>query len=126
MLLRLYNEDTPLMDRSKERFRNENARIKQDLDDAPIKLVQDDTSIKSDMHDLPIGGELNGVEVLVANADTDEDLDEGGGVRLREGSSKLSAEETADVEDQAAAEIDIALGARDEEDAGMDGGVELG
>ena len=126
MLLRLYNEDTPLMDHSKERFQRQSPQIKQDSDEAPITQDPDDVPFKQGQDDSSIGAECNDAGDVGVDADRDSDVNEGGGVRLREGDPLLNAEETADVEAQAAAELDVALGASDEEDVAMDGGVELG
>jgi len=115
MLLRLYNDDSPLMDHSKDRFR---------------KTENDNADESDDEHTTtlpPPGGgpvePVNGSDVDVdGGVGDDEDPDgEEGGISIG-----ADRERERDVEVEAQAEVDVALGAKDEEDVGMDGGVELG
>lgn len=109
MLLRLYNDDSPLMDHSKDRFRKTVNGDADNSDDGPTTTLP------------PAEGEP---EEAVDGAGLGEDEDLGG----EEGGVSIGAdrERERDVEAEAQAEVDVALGAKDEEGIGMDGGVELG
>lgn len=75
MLLRLYNEDTPLMDHSKDRFHNNskpqpNANITDKLED-----IKDDEEADADVKDEMAVKEEEGEEGNVAAAVLSEDVE---------------------------------------------------
>ena len=90
MLLRLYNDDSPLMDHSKDRF-NKQANG----DDA-----SSDVEVKDE---------------LVVGAD-EEEVAAAGVPATEEGALKLEDDAYSKVEDEAAKEVEVAVGVRDEED----------
>jgi len=98
MLLRLYNDDSPLEDSSQMRFKGKREGVKEES-----------------RSPSPVGANGNGKV-------------EDGDVKMEE---KVEDEEEMDKEieeeraEEAKAEVDVALGAKMEEDIGFDGGVEL-
>lgn len=119
MLLRLYNDDSPLMDHSKDRFRKTVNGDADNSDDEPTTTLP---PAEGEPEDAVEGA----VEIADVDVDggvgEDEDLDrEEGGVSIG-----ADRERERDVEAEAQAEVDVALGAKNDEDIGMDGGVELG
>lgn len=115
MLLRLYNDDSPLMDHSKDRFRK---TVNGDADNSDDEPTTTFPPAEGEPEDAVEGADVN----VDGGVGEDEDLDgEEGGVSIG-----ADRERERDVEAEAQAEVDVALGAKDEEDIGMDGGVELG
>ncbi|MCJ1390299.1 hypothetical protein MMC18_003157 [Xylographa bjoerkii] len=94
MLLRLYNEDIPLMDHSKDRHR-----------------VQETSALKDKEITLTIG-------------DDEVPANDGGDPSLN--GDEAEADETGvDLEEQAAEELDVALGIKDQEDMDIETGLDM-
>ena len=93
MLLRLYNEDIPLMDHSKDRHK-----------------VHDSSPVKEE-DSLTIG---------------DDEVSADGGADSKVNGEGIEAEENEmDVEAQAAEELDVVLGVKDEEDVDIETGSDV-
>lgn len=116
MLLRLYNDSSPLMDHSKDRFRQ---KINGNADDNSDGEHTSTLPPTEGEPDEPVEGADVDIDGGVAD-DVDSEGEEGGV------SIGADRERERDVEKEARDEVDVALGAKDEEDLGVDGGVELG
>ena len=113
MLLRMYNDNSPLMDHSKERFR----KISTTNGDAPIP--DDELITTASQADKEVDDEA---DIIDGGIGDDDEMD----VEQEGVSIGADRERERDAEAEVQAEVDVALGAKDEEDIGMEGGVELG
>jgi multisite-specific tRNA:(cytosine-C5)-methyltransferase len=99
MLLRLYNDDSPLEDSSQMRFKGKKEEPEESRSPSPV------------------AANGNGV---VKDEDVDVKMEENG-----DDDGEMDKEIEEERNEEAKAEVDVALGAKTEEDIGFDGGVEL-
>ena len=100
MLLRLYNEDTPLMDHSKDRFHSGNAKQvakKEDVNGEPSEVKLEDEAKDEVKEEMNVKAEGEEGDLAPASED-DEDVD--GGVKLEREDDVLDESMKEKMEDE--------------------------
>ena len=105
MLLRLFNEDTPLMDHSKDRFHKDaKAQTNASTKDEPNDIIHEGQEVDADIKDEMAGKEEEREEGTVETAILGEDVEkmEDGTRDAERGEDALSDEALKDEEDDGA------------------------